>query len=125
MEDESFGAFLKDRLEEMDTNARQLSLAMGVSAPNVSNWLHNKRTPSPESCLKLAEVLGLSVDEVLAKAGHRPRMVADPVPGREEIHEIVERLPEQELELVREFARWRLRESGSTPVGRPVRRPTK
>ena len=122
--EESFGQYLRRRIDEMDTNVRQTALAMGVQPPTVSNWVNDKRRPSPESCILIADALGLDVDEVLDKAGHRPRMRADVDPSRVEIHKIVDLLPEPELDMVREYARWRLRESGSTPVQRPVRRPS-
>lgn len=35
-------------------------------------WLHNQRTPSTSSSDKIADVLGVDADLVLAMAGHRP-----------------------------------------------------
>lgn len=121
--EESFGEFLRRRMDELGTNSRQLGLAAGIRLGTISAWVTGKRVPSPEYCLVLAEYLALDTDEVLDRAGYRPRMMTDADPAREEIRKIVEQLPDSELELVREFTRWRLARAGSTPVQRAKRKP--
>lgn len=56
---------------------RQADLArrIGASTGAVSDWANDKRLPDTASCEKIADVLHVSVDTVLTRAGHRP---ADP-----------------------------------------------
>ncbi len=53
---------------------RQADLARRINASTgaVSQWVTGVRVPSPESCDRLADVLGADLDHVLALAGHRP-----------------------------------------------------
>lgn len=119
--EESFGQFLYNRLRELNTNARQFHLASGIRQGTISAWINDQRKPNPEYCRVIADYLALSVDEVLERAGHRPRMQTDPDPAREEIRRIVWLLPEEELELVRDFSRWRLARAGNTPIAHAAR----
>jgi transcriptional regulator with XRE-family HTH domain len=46
--------------------------ASGISSSTVSQWATGKRTPGGKSCERIAEALGISVDEVLEAADIRP-----------------------------------------------------
>ena len=50
----------------------QLAADVGVSHPTVGRWLSGEDEPSTASCRKLAEYSGVTVEEVLAAAGHLP-----------------------------------------------------
>jgi len=105
------GRFIKRRMEELGTNAYRVSKDAGVQPSTISHWVNGRRLPSPESCHILAEVLALDVDTLLHLSGHRPREVADLDPTRAEVHRVIDKLPEDELERVREYAAWRLAQS--------------
>ena len=121
---ETFGQYLREKIREADTNSRQLAIAMDVSSSNVSHWLTDKRTPQPESCLKLAQALGVPPDEVLEQAGHRQRAECARSRAREDMHYVIDRLPESEIPFLRDLLRWRLREAGEVPTKHPERRPS-
>jgi transcriptional regulator with XRE-family HTH domain len=74
---------------------RELSRAAGrqISTGLVSNWLTGARRPSPESCELIAEVFHTDVDEVLTRAGHRPRdLDIDPDSPPERFHAMMKRI---------------------------------
>lgn len=73
----TFGEWLRGKLASRDWSgadfARAIQAAGGRATPgDVSRWLRDQRTPNPDSCYKIADVLHLPVDEVLTRAGHRP-----------------------------------------------------
>lgn len=117
-----FGVYLKQRMSELDTNAYQVAKATGLQPGTISHWVNGRRLPSPESCAILAEALALDVDDLLTRAGHRPRFRTDENPARAEIHKMVDQLPEDEIELMRSLIRWRLSEARTIPVQRVQRR---
>lgn len=52
----------------------------------VSRWINGIDVPSPESCIRIAEVMNIDPDDVLGIAGHR---IPDrPVPPDDPISEI-------------------------------------
>ena len=80
---ESFPVWLGRQLQRRGWSqadfSRELSKAAGkrISTGLVSNWLSGARRPSSASCELIADVLFVDVDEVLAIAGHRPRLPMD------------------------------------------------
>lgn len=48
---------VKQLREEKGMSQRALSMASGVSQPRISQYESGKEVPTPETCLKLAEVL--------------------------------------------------------------------
>lgn len=121
MDDQTFGAWLRERIREAGTNSRQLAIAMEVNPATISNWIGGHREPSMESCYKLAEALTLDLDEVLTRAGYREEGIVPQNPARGEAHRIIDRLPEGSVEIARSYLRFVLTESRSAPVARAVR----
>lgn len=64
--------FVRVELERRQLSQNALARAVGVDPPTVSRWLHPETpmVPSPESCGRLAEYLGLAPEDVLRAAGH-------------------------------------------------------
>ena len=56
----------KRLLKEKDLHGSQIARRVGVSDVVVWKWLNGKSTPKAENIRKLAEALGVSVDEVIA-----------------------------------------------------------
>ncbi len=52
-------------------NQREFAKAAGVGNSTVSRWI-NGRLPEAQYCDRIADVLHLDVDDVLARAGYRP-----------------------------------------------------
>ncbi len=115
----SFGTWLKDRINTVGTNQRQLALQIGASSGMMSNWIRDTRKPSPENCAKLAQALAVPEEEVLVRAGYRRRKDTDPDPRRAALVEMARQLPLSEAEAVMDFMRWRTYERLRS---RPLRR---
>lgn len=78
MESEStIGEWIRHQLAHRDWTAADLARRLGVSSGRISEWSSGRYTPSPASCLRLAEVFAADPDRVLALAGHR---AAPPAP---------------------------------------------
>lgn len=118
----AFGEKIQKRMDELGTNANQLSIATGFRPASISNWLHGKRNPRPESVIALANALALDQDELLELAGLRPRAHSDIEPERAEIVQMVLQLPSDQLEIVRDYVTWRMTKSRSVPARPAVRR---
>ena len=75
--DSTIGAWIRGELVHRDWTAADLARRLGVSSGRISEWSSGRYTPSPASCLRLAEVFAADPDRVLALAGHR---AAPPAP---------------------------------------------
>ncbi len=64
--------WLRQELRRRKWKQADLARRMNASTGAVSQWVNGIRVPLPESCERLADVLGADVDYVLALAGHRP-----------------------------------------------------
>ncbi len=73
----AIGAWIRDELAHRDWTAADLARRLGMSSGRISEWSSGRYTPSPASCLRLAEVFAADPDQVLARAGHR---AAPPAP---------------------------------------------
>src|SRR5688572_29537673 len=67
----TIGEWIRHQLAHRDWTAADLSRRLGVSSGRISEWSSGRYTPSPASCLRLAEVFVADPDQVLALAGHR------------------------------------------------------
>lgn len=66
MNDYRFGNFLRTMREKRGLSQQQLGRSVGVTNKAVSKWETGAAKPQVETCFKLASVLGISVDELLA-----------------------------------------------------------
>lgn len=66
-----FRGLIWDDLDRRGWSASQLADEAGLSRATLSHILNQKRRPSPETCRKLAPLLGKDEDELLELAGHR------------------------------------------------------
>ena len=64
--------FLQGLMSRRRRLPSQLATDVGVSHPTVGRWLSGEDVPSTTSCRKLAQYSGVSVEEILAAAGHLP-----------------------------------------------------
>ena len=62
--------FLKDLMRKRRRLPSQLAADLGVSHATMHRWLNGKDIPSTRSCRRLAEYSGVSVQKILAAAGH-------------------------------------------------------
>ncbi len=77
------GPWLQRELDRQDWTQADLARRLSTSTGAVSQWVTGTRGPSPESCERLADVLGADLDHVLTLAGHRPAgLESEPDPER-------------------------------------------
>ena len=70
--DGSVVSFLEEVMRRRKRLPSQLASDIGVGHTTVLRWLSGKDNPSTKSCHKLAEYSGVSLQKVLAIAGHMP-----------------------------------------------------
>lgn len=68
----SFADWLRSQLRRREWSGADLARALDTPNGTVARWLRGERTPSPESCDRLGDVLHVDPDLVLTIAGHRP-----------------------------------------------------
>lgn len=73
----TFGQWLRHELARREMKQADLARRLGASTGAISDWVNDKRIPDPSSIHRIADVLFVDVDEVLAIAGHRPRLPQD------------------------------------------------
>lgn len=67
----AFPANLARILREKSLSASGLATMLGVTRQTVSDYLHGRSTPSLETFSTIANVLGVSADELLGKGNNR------------------------------------------------------
>lgn len=78
MNNRSFGSWLQRQLDRREWNQADFAKKAGVGSGRVSDWIRDVRLPSVESCDKIADALGVDLDEVLTLAGHRHNHLDNP-----------------------------------------------
>ena len=58
---------LKQFLADSKMNQTQLAELMGVSQPTVWEWLNGDSTPTTKRLIKLSQITGISIDDLLKK----------------------------------------------------------
>ncbi|MBE5739886.1 MAG: helix-turn-helix transcriptional regulator [Clostridiales bacterium] len=61
----NYGFELKSQREKAGLSQWELSKLTGINQSSISRWEDNKRTPSIENCVQLADFYGISVDELI------------------------------------------------------------
>ena len=80
MNDKTMGEVISTRRKEMGMTQNDLAEKMGVTDKAVSKWERNLSCPDLGSIPRLAEILGISLEELL-NAG-RPQPETAPAQGR-------------------------------------------
>src|SRR5687768_15256517 len=75
-DDPAFGAWLAREIKRAGMNQKEFADAAGVGTSTVSRWI-NGRVPDAQYCDLIADALQLDIDDVLARAGYRPREVSN------------------------------------------------
>ena len=61
----NYGFEFKSQREKAGLSQLELSKLTGISQSSISRWEEDKRTPSIENCVQLADFYGISVDELI------------------------------------------------------------
>lgn len=76
MPNSTFGPWFKRLLEGRELTPADVARLIDKDPSRVSEWINGKRVPNPESCDLLSDKLGIDLDVLLFRAGHRPVMPA-------------------------------------------------
>lgn len=106
MEQESFGMWLAEAIENRGLNQSELARRIGVANGTVNRWINEGRIPQASAYEPLARELGVSVDEVMMAAGVMEEDRARVGP-RARLLDLISWLPDQEIEAVLAFAEFR------------------
>ena len=97
MEREYFGPWLRKHLDRREWIAADLARKIPTSEGTVSHWLRGDRIPRPASCDRIADALGLSIEEVLRVAGHLPPDVSPDQPDRIRLHVVIDGIDDEDV----------------------------
>ena len=70
LQKKAFARWLSDQLAVRKWSAVEMGNRSALSLTTVRNFLHEKSTPEPVTCKKLAQALSVPVDLVYEKAGY-------------------------------------------------------
>lgn len=88
----NFAIWFQHQLDRREWNRSDFARKAGVSTAAANYWASGKRLPDPPACDVIADVFGVSVDEVLERAGHKPPdVVLAPDDPRRELHALIDR----------------------------------
>jgi len=73
----AFSEYLRELIERSGKSMRRVSLEAGLSHGAVGSFIRHFRRPHRDSCLLLAEVLGVDPNEMLRMAGYEPMPVVE------------------------------------------------
>jgi len=106
---EEFADWLSAHLAARRMRQSQLAAYAGVAQSTVSAWLRGRSVPQPGQCARIARVLHLPLEEVLAAAGHPvsgPGETPPPIPQHVlPVLPLLEQLEADEMGVVAETAR--------------------
>ena len=95
------GALLADLRGTAGLSQAELARLIGVSSANIGFWELSDKPPRSEVLPKLAAVLGVSVEDLIA--GRKPARRGGPVGKVRKLFEDVSKLPRKQQEKVVEF----------------------
>lgn len=78
---ENFGPFIRERREATGMSLRDLAKAAGVSPTFMSKVETENWKPKEEKLRKIAQILGLDENDLVARAGRVPSELSDIIKG--------------------------------------------
>lgn len=112
---ESFGEWLEYELELRGWSQAILSRRTGLTSAAVSLLARDQTQPKAETCLAIAEALGIPPEVVMSHAGLLPPAKGDEDLATNEVLHIMRQLPPAEGREILEYARMRYRRWRITP----------
>lgn len=73
----AFSEYLRELIERSGKSMRRVSMEAGLSHGAVGSFIRHFRRPHRDSCLLLADVLGVDPNEMLRRAGYEPMPVVE------------------------------------------------
>lgn len=81
----------------------ELARLLGVRQSNIAFWEHSDKPPRSELLPKLAEILGVKLEDLIYIEGKAPKRVSGPMGRMRQVFEQVSRLPRSQQEKIVEF----------------------
>lgn len=94
-----FSEWLNSELNQRRWSNSELARLAGVVPSTISQYISGHKTPSADTCVKIARVLGYSTDHVLRQADLLPE-VSSQVQNEEDLVHIFRRLDAEAQEVV-------------------------
>lgn len=88
---QNFAQWFKTQLARREWNQSDFARKTGLSQTTVSTWVRGRSVPDPASCDIIADAFLLGLDDVLAQAGHRPRVLR-PAEAGDSVSQLVDRV---------------------------------
>jgi transcriptional regulator with XRE-family HTH domain len=93
----TFLVFIKDIMRRRKRKPSQLAADLGISHVTVSRWMSGADIPNTESCQKLADYSGVSIENILNIVGHIKK-VSEKKPEWPELREYANKMYPEELD---------------------------
>ncbi|MDP9223296.1 MAG: helix-turn-helix transcriptional regulator [Actinomycetota bacterium] len=89
---------IRKRRQALEMAQAELAQRLGVTQQTVSRWEHGTAVPPPRRLVRLAEVLDLELDRLLAYAGYLTGLSGEPAAGHlRAVHDHLFELDDDEL----------------------------
>ena len=72
-----FTAYLQRLLAREGLSGRQAAMRAGLHGSTLGTYLHGRRRPSQDTCIRLAESFQVDANELLLMAGYKPLRLVD------------------------------------------------
>jgi transcriptional regulator with XRE-family HTH domain len=94
MNDEYFSPWLRHQLQRREWTPADFARRLNASEGTVSHWLRGERLPRPSSVDRIAEALGLPLEDVMRRAGYLPPEQRSPDDAyKDEIKALIDGIP--------------------------------
>jgi len=81
----------------------ELARLLGVPQSNIAFWEHSDKPPRSELLPRMAEILGVKLEDLIYIEGKATRRVSGPIGKMRQVFEQVSRLPRSQQEKIVEF----------------------
>lgn len=90
-----FQTWLNNLLRRRNLSGNAFSKRVGISQSAVQRWTSGQGLPNRETCERIADVLGVPLNEVLLQAGIIPREIRlGPSARHTHLHDLIDDLPD-------------------------------
>lgn len=91
---------IKELREEFQLTQKELADKIGNVQRNISNWENNTSEPDCETLVKLADVFGVTLDELFGRNGNK---ITEVVKAEYSFYRLIRRLKENQVDALKNF----------------------
>lgn len=115
MSTETLGEFIRIAREKRELTLRRFAEHVGISAAHQSDIEHNRRKPSPPLMKKMAEALGVDLEELNARDARMPADMKEWVEKHPELTNLLKELRKSGRPVEDLVVAWKRVRGRSTP----------